>query len=216
MNKWQLSHLLQMRGLKHAHEYKPQPIFRRIFYRCVDWNKIRELYRPFTGSRIFYRCVDWNALGGSENEIALVASFTDAWIETNGSIFPNRATMSHLLQMRGLKRWRSFGIFRHAVSHLLQMRGLKQKGKHIQVRRTRRIFYRCVDWNISRRCLQYFRQSHLLQMRGLKPLVSDTPKIGVCRIFYRCVDWNMWETIVRTGLYVASFTDAWIETLVFK
>ena len=30
------SHLLQMRGLKHAAAYKHVPLMGRIFYRCVD------------------------------------------------------------------------------------------------------------------------------------------------------------------------------------
>ena len=33
----------------------------------------------------------------------LVASFTDAWIETTGTIENRRLSASHLLQMRGLK-----------------------------------------------------------------------------------------------------------------
>ena len=36
MKRFVKSHLLQMRGLKHEHEHKLQPIFCRIFYRCVD------------------------------------------------------------------------------------------------------------------------------------------------------------------------------------
>ena len=143
-----MSHLLQMRGLKlPSNRWTCTIIKSRIFYRCVDWNitswragsyslshllQMRGLKHRYLKNqwrslcRIFYRCVDWNLQARKEIDLSPVASFTDAWIETNGSIFPNRATMSHLLQMRGLKRWRSFGIFRHAVSHLLQMRGLKQ------------------------------------------------------------------------------------------
>ena len=33
-------------------------------------------------SRIFYRCVDWNSGRIGSNEVPIVASFTDAWIET--------------------------------------------------------------------------------------------------------------------------------------
>ena len=57
----------------------------------------------------------------------LVASFTDAWIET---IVPKRAVpplVSHLLQMRGLKHDTSLRSLRSLPSHLLQMRGLKHK-----------------------------------------------------------------------------------------
>ena len=35
-----------------------------------------------------------------------VASFTDAWIETNMSIEFNNGLESHLLQMRGLKQYK--------------------------------------------------------------------------------------------------------------
>ena len=30
------SHLLQMRGLKHVVAWRHYPLYRRIFYRCVD------------------------------------------------------------------------------------------------------------------------------------------------------------------------------------
>ena len=36
-------------------------------------------------------------------EVIIVASFTDAWIETSASAFNPMAYLSHLLQMRGLK-----------------------------------------------------------------------------------------------------------------
>ena len=75
--------------------------------------------------------------------------------------------MSHLLQMRGLKRLTKKMTGRILRSHLLQMRGLK----HIEDRREQR-----PSW------------SHLLQMRGLKQIniLSNSPYL--CRIFYRCVD----------------------------
>ena len=53
----------------------------------------------------------------------LVASFTDAWIETKARI------------MKARKR----------ESHLLQMRGLKPSPGGIAKKLLRRIFYRCVD-----------------------------------------------------------------------
>ena len=58
--------------------------------------------------------------------IALVASFTDAWIETaiKGMSIPGN-TKSHLLQMRGLKPPADVAGPIMATSHLLQMRGLK-------------------------------------------------------------------------------------------
>ena len=38
-----------------------------------------------------------------------VASFTDAWIETTTIFQPQTSNMSHLLQMRGLKQYQTFG-----------------------------------------------------------------------------------------------------------
>ena len=80
-----------------------------------------------------------------------VASFTDAWIETQEpSVTTTTSILSHLLQMRGLKLVMGFTGEKAIQSHLLQMRGLKQKDatKVITIPK-----------------------SHLLQMRGLKLLV---------------------------------------------
>ena len=77
-----------------------------------------------------------------------VASFTDAWIETLITKGLVLTFLSHLLQMRGLKRnqpykhyrprqvasftdawietYQSAGVFSQCQSHLLQMRGLKR------------------------------------------------------------------------------------------
>ena len=98
-----------------------------------------------------------------------VASFTDAWIETDNAIKMSGLEVSHLLQMRGLKRSRKDDILNNPSSHLLQMRGLKQKGEEkfvgaflrvasftdawietqlsrkCEERQDSRIFYRCVD-----------------------------------------------------------------------
>ena len=76
-----------------------------------------------------------------------VASFTDAWIETNCNHIPNINYTSHLLQMRGLKRTVAKCVSEYLASHLLQMRGLKP------------ILYRFYATT---------NRSHLLQMRGLK------------------------------------------------
>ena len=54
-----------------------------------------------------------------------VASFTDAWIETEINDINEHVNLSHLLQMRGLKRFRQSFSIRSTLSHLLQMRGLK-------------------------------------------------------------------------------------------
>ena len=76
-----------------------------------------------------------------------VASFTDAWIETQYFYSFELDKPSHLLQMRGLKQLSLNGEFIKLWSHLLQMRGLKpyKEGE------TREKV-----------------ESHLLQMRGLK------------------------------------------------
>ena len=54
-----------------------------------------------------------------------VASFTDAWIETFGHTHTKDADKSHLLQMRGLKPLFHLLMLLVRLSHLLQMRGLK-------------------------------------------------------------------------------------------
>ena len=57
----------------------------------------------------------------------LVASFTDAWIETlDFKQEEGEGIKSHLLQMRGLKHYLSNVPNSYIVSHLLQMRGLKR------------------------------------------------------------------------------------------
>ena len=76
---------------------------------------------------------------------ALVASFTDAWIETNGLEEAGIECRSHLLQMRGLKRIGGTLKKRLHRSHLLQMRGLKHLFLRFLCVLYGRIFYRCVD-----------------------------------------------------------------------
>ena len=120
-----MSHLLQMRGLKHLSLDRKHHRHSRIFYRCVDWNIAMLPSLSSNRSRIFYRCVDWNHDLINKLLFNTVASFTDAWIETPiRSIVPKRA-VSHLLQMRGLKRKLDLQLFFKRC----------------------RIFYRCVDWN---------------------------------------------------------------------
>ena len=60
------------------------------------------------------------------NFAKLVASFTDAWIETGHKIMAMALDRSHLLQMRGLKPEPDKTVKLPFPSHLLQMRGLKQ------------------------------------------------------------------------------------------
>ena len=59
-----------------------------------------------------------------------VASFTDAWIETELRCLKQDVGMSHLLQMRGLKHNRTVSYITYLRSHLLQMRGLKLSSNH--------------------------------------------------------------------------------------
>ena len=74
-----------------------------------------------------------------------VASFTDAWIETDWLPSPGGIAKSHLLQMRGLKQGAAYAKTLAETSHLLQMRGLKLKFKRFFGVKAGRIFYRCVD-----------------------------------------------------------------------
>ena len=142
------SHLLQMRGLK----------------------RYDALNMPEYLGRIFYRCMDWNILGNIAHVQDTVASFTDAWIETD---------------RLGNRLWWGLG----------------------------RIFYRCVDWNLRERRSFFAMPSHLLQMRGLKHFYWFRVRASIGRIFYRCVDWNKVLLMRRLLPRVASFTDAWIETV---
>ena len=59
----------------------------------------------------------------------LVASFTDAWIETLGFTGSIYDILSHLLQMRGLKPRTCDTVNDWERSHLLQMRGLKREDR---------------------------------------------------------------------------------------
>ena len=120
-----------------------------------------------------------------------VASFTDAWIETNVPPAVVAKVMSHLLQMRGLKQTESCSYQSRYMSHLLQMRGLKLLfhllflivvESHLLQMRGLKHTYSFSEGESAK--------SHLLQMRGLKPVSGAFVK--------------------PEG--VASFTDAWIET----
>ena len=99
---------------------------RRIFYRCVDWNPNMGINEDDAFSRIFYRCVDWNNSKKSASVIRIGRIFYRC---VDWNFCTEKVTVhdgkSHLLQMRGLKRF-CFGSCRHVRC---------------------RIFYRCVDWN---------------------------------------------------------------------
>ena len=168
-SSFRASHLLQMRGLKH---------FR------LD----REHHRH---SRIFYRCVDWNLFWYGREFAFIVASFTDAWIETINDFRNVNAYQSHLLQMRGLK--------------LLQA--------SIKFNTHSRIFYRCVDWN--RRTIK--RTEHY-KSRIFYRCVDWNIVVAVnliCSAVASFTDaWIETKRLSndRSPQSVASFTDAWIET----
>ena len=76
----------------------------------------------------------------------LVASFTDAWIETSSE----RAFIRAVGVASFTDAWIETvlcdtGRRQNIVSHLLQMRGLKPNGCAFQNKGYCRIFYRCVD-----------------------------------------------------------------------
>ena len=75
-----------------------------------------------------------------------VASFTDAWIETNIDTNWQAMEVSHLLQMRGLKRSREQYLkTRVEVASFTDAwieTEINDINEHVNLRR---IFYRCVD-----------------------------------------------------------------------
>ena len=131
---------------------------------------------------------------GSQSE---VASFTDAWIETRGLMRDNTFIQSHLLQMRGLKPTKAQKTVQFWASHLLQMRGLKL-----------RLFLLHL----------LIIQSHLLQMRGLKPSLSAMFERGQIRSHLLQMRGLKLVMLIHLliSVLVASFTDAWIETLKYS
>ena len=151
-----------MRGLK------PRTYWKSDFWPC----------------RIFYRCVDWNIKINRRSKSKIVASFTDAWIETVILVVNIGGCESHLLQMRGLKQRSIIDTLKSITSHLLQMRGLKPVGSN---------------------SLIAVRRSHLLQMRGLKQLAPWLTEPLNRRIFYRCVDWNFQKRFYPAGNYSRIF-----------
>ena len=165
------SHLLQMRGLKQKE-------------RNNIWKQGG--VASFTDAWI----ETWRLCDVEGNNI--VASFTDAWIETGGVSKLRNIIKSHLLQMRGLKPSTTSSGQSPLESHLLQMRGLKQFESYHGCCYVCRIFYRCVDWNIS-----------TCQLRLYYQVASFTDA---------WIETSTWKRIPFL-FTVASFTDAWIETL---
>ena len=77
-----------------------------------------------------------------------------------------------------------------------------------------RIFYRCVDWNMMAN-IRFFSRSSRIFYRCVDWNVSKS-RYAIAkgsRIFYRCVDWNHCLVVLLLWCKVASFTDAWIETI---
>ena len=188
------SHLLQMRGLKHlwgdVRDYK----WVSHLLQMRGLKPGTDISRTDTTGRIFYRCVDWNAGPIMGTPTAMVASFTDAWIET-----------TRVFKYCSRPRSR---IFYRCVDWN------KRDAPPVPEPKSR-IFYRCVDWNISFTELTTLQwESHLLQMRGLKQRGDYLSNCLHCRIFYRCVDWNWSLKSDQKSPCVASFTDAWIETAI--
>ena len=207
------SHLLQMRGLKHPKHFWHQLFLRRIFYRCVDWNYNLHRRAP----------------------LQTVASFTDAWIETNissvhcaigfGRIFYRCVDWNevwrlfvHLCSVASFTdAWIETPEHRFKVvsdkSHLLQMRGLKRLGGIGRFRLFSRIFYRCVDWNI------------FIGLGYARPLVASFTDAWIetrcCLCEDSCRESHLLQMrglkltfAVENSIWkVASFTDAWIETV---
>ena len=99
-------------------------------------------------------------------------------------------------------------------SHLLQMRGLKQRYRNIAKHLQCRIFYRCVDWNWTPSSDITTRFSRIFyRCVDWNLFLSNQSIWNNRRIFYRCVDWNCQRYRRWKEGKVASFTDAWIETL---
>ena len=144
-----LSHLLQMRGLKQGAAYAKTLAESRIFYRCVDWNlgivsrnKVH-IVASFTDAWI-------ETPSYAQIELNwLVASFTDAWIETTGSKVWWRSAYVASFTDAWIETWSckcylsiiEVASFTDAWIETVMSR-LKDAGLS-------RIFYRCVDWNHS-------------------------------------------------------------------
>ena len=148
---------------------------------------------------------------------AFVASFTDAWIET--------FVLRRLPYMTAVASFTDAWIetFNPEFDHIgYQVASFTDAWietglTRIELLGGSRIFYRCVDWNIKILTGFYpITESHLLQMRGLKLDLTARLTGKESRIFYRCVDWNQTGHLYSIVRRVASFTDAWIETKIAK
>ena len=146
--------------------------------------------------------------------IGNVASFTDAWIETIYRRYPIGSIKVASFTDAWIETGTPIGNFAAQLSHLLQMRGLK----HFYWFRVRASI---VSHLLQMRGLKHtlkrltitLKMSHLLQMRGLKLLII--PK-NISHLLVASFTDAWIETLlsILSGLIgkVASFTDAWIET----
>ena len=80
-----------------------------------NWNEVASFTDAWIET-LFEQC---------SQQLYRVASFTDAWIETSDEPVISGLSVSHLLQMRGLKQYSYLIQELPLTSHLLQMRGLK-------------------------------------------------------------------------------------------
>ena len=142
---------------------------------------------------------------------------------------------SHLLQMRGLKRDRTYGRFAgFFVASFTDAWIETAICFSIWRFKACRIFYRCVDWNLACRPISFtvavasftdawietltdkeldlLKESHLLQMRGLKPSVGEWRLLRKVASFTDAWIETWMKTASLRQQFVASFTDAWIET----
>ena len=143
------SHLLQMRGLKHIWT---------VSSHTFSWSHLLQMRGLKLGGYVMLR--------GQH----LVASFTDAWIETL-CLWDERSKSGCRIFYRCvdwnrkiIKKW---GLMYVAsfTDAWIETAALPHWG----IQMLSRIFYRCVDWNLKQ-----------IKWWGLM----------LRRIFYRCVDWN--------------------------
>ena len=165
----------------------------RIFYRCVDWNHSACAYLALIASSHLLQMRGLKQILRLLPVAHIVASFTDAWIETLNRSDMYIDVLSHLLQMRGLKLTVDMIIHSGWSRIFYRCVDWNRQYKNRRGGSGCRIFYRCVDWNKKFTKVIYLKES---------------------RIFYRCVDWNNKNIVCRKPRNVASFTDAWIETVV--
>ena len=194
------SHLLQMRGLKLLLNRVICPSYGRIFYRCVDWNKIYLIRITVLIVASFTDAWIETIRIKPEFGLRFVASFTDAWIETLPSSSTGVEDVSHLLQMRGLKL--NILIPRTLITVASFTDAWIETYQHqraIQGGLVASFTDAWIETRLSVREINLSIRSHLLQMRGLKLLCRLIPRVSLCRIFYRCVDWNWTEEILPWG-----------------